>query len=87
MFSHIVKKTSIHIVLSIVDTKYLHLEQLDVRKTSLHGDFDEKIYMAHPHGIEVKDNSVYRLKKNLYGLKQASRQWYMKFDNFMHEHG
>ena len=28
-----------------------------------------------------------KLKKILYGLKQGPRQWYLKFDNFMHEHG
>jgi hypothetical protein len=30
---------------------------------------------------------VCRLKKRLYGLKQAPRQSYLKFDNFMTEHG
>ena len=28
-----------------------------------------------------------RLRKNLHGLKQAPRQWYLKFDNFMTEQG
>ena len=41
IFSPVVKMTSIHIVLSIVATENLHLEQLDVN-----GDLDEEIYMA-----------------------------------------
>ena len=48
IFSPIVKMTSIRTVLSLVATEDLHLEQLDVKKTFLHGDLDEEIYMAQP---------------------------------------
>ena len=88
IFSPVVKMTSIRTVLSLVATKDLHLEQLDVKTTFLHGDLDEEIYMAQPQGFEVKGkaNLVCRLKKSVYGLKQAPRQWHLKFDSFMHEH-
>ena len=43
------------------------------------------ILMKQPEGFKVKgkENMVYKLKKNQYGLKQAPPQWYKKFDSFM----
>ena len=41
IFSFFVKMTSIRSILSLVATKYLHLEQLDVKTTFLHGDLEE----------------------------------------------
>jgi hypothetical protein len=89
IFSPVVKMNSIRTILSLVVIEYLHLEQLDVKTTFLHGDLDEQIYMQQPQGYEVKgkQNLVCRLKKSLYGLKQAPRQWYLKFDRFMIEQG
>ena len=77
--------TSIKTILSLVATKDFHLEQLDVKTTFLHGDLEEEIYMQQPKGYEVKgkEKLVCRLKKSFYGLKQALRQWYLKFDKFM----
>jgi len=55
---------------------------MDVKTTFLNGDLDENIYMAQPKGfvVEGKERMGCRLKKSIYGLKQASRQWYLKFD-------
>ena len=80
--------TSIRTILSIVASEELHLEKLEVKTTFLHGDLDEEIYMAQPQGFEVKgkENLVCKLKKSLYGFKQAPQQWYLKFDHFMHKH-
>jgi hypothetical protein len=65
--------TSIHTILSIVGIEDLHLLNLNVKTTFLHGDLDEEIYMAQSQGFEVKgkENLICRLKKSLYGLKQA----------------
>jgi hypothetical protein len=71
----IIKMISIRTILSLVVVEYLHLEQLDVKTTFLHGDLEEDIYMQQPQGYEVKgkDNLVCRLKKSLYGLKKDPR--------------
>ena len=41
IFSPVVKITSIKTILSIVIVKDLHLEQLNVKTTFLHGDLEE----------------------------------------------
>jgi len=81
--------TLIRTILGLVAAEDFHLEQLDVKTTFLHGDFEEEMYMQQPQGYEVKgkEKLVCRLKKSLYGLKQAPRQWYLKFDRFMSEQG
>jgi hypothetical protein len=60
----------------------LELHQMDVKTAFLNGDLVENIYMAQLKGfiVEGKDRMGCRLKKSIYGLKQASRQWYLKFD-------
>ena len=88
IFSPVVKMSSIRVVLSLTASLDLELEQLDVKTDFLHGDLNEEIYMSQPEGFEVKgkEHMVCKLKKSLYGLKQASRQWYKKFDSFMVSH-
>ena len=60
----------------------LELHQIVVKTAFLNGDLEENVYMAQPKGFVVKgkENMGCHLKKSIYGLKQASRQWYLKFD-------
>jgi hypothetical protein len=87
IFSPVVKMTSIRTILSLLAVQDLHLEHLDVKIAFLHGDLEGDIYMQQAQGYEFKgkENLVCRLKKRLYGLNKAPRQWYLKFDKFMTE--
>ena len=61
---------------------------MDVKTTFLNGDLEEEVYMVQLEGFSSKDNHlVCKLKKSIYGLKQASRQWYLKFRNIVTSFG
>ncbi|RVW94385.1 Retrovirus-related Pol polyprotein from transposon TNT 1-94 [Vitis vinifera] len=81
--------STIRLVLGMVAAKNLHLEQSNVKTTFLHGDLEEDLYMIQPEGfiVQGQENLVYKMRNSLYVLKQAPRQWYKKFDNFMHRIG
>ena len=72
IFSPMVKLTSISVLMSLAATFDLEIEQMDVKTTFLHGDFEEEMYMKQPEGFTMKgkEEMVCRLKKSLYGLKQ-----------------
>ena len=59
----------------------LELHQMDVRTAFLNGNIDKTIYIVQPKNFESKNkkNMVCKLKKSIYGLKQASCQLYHKF--------
>ncbi|MCO5577784.1 hypothetical protein L7F22_031617 [Adiantum nelumboides] len=85
--------TTLRLVLGLVVTEGLKLNQMDVKMEFLHGDLEEDVYMVQLEGFEMefekpkRANLVCRLCKALYGLKQGSRQWYLTFDKYMQSQG
>lgn len=53
---------------------------IDAVSTFLQGDIEEEIYIMQPAMYRNGKQEVFRLKKSLYGLKRASRQWNKKLD-------
>jgi len=57
------------------------LHQMDVKTAFLNGSPEKEVYMKQPEGLYSSEgeNLVYKLNKSIYGLKQASRRWCLKF--------
>jgi hypothetical protein len=58
---------------------------MDVKTTFLNGEIEEEVYIKQLEGFVIhnKKSHVYRLKKAMYGLKQAPCAWYEKMDGFL----
>ena len=90
IFLPIVKMTTLRLLLGIMVTEDLELEQLDVKTTFLHIDLEEDIYMSQPEGFTtMREESllICQLKKILYSLKQAPTMWYHKFHSYIQQFG
>ena len=55
---------------------------MDVKTAFLNGNLDEDVYMIQPEGFVDPTNTgnICKLQKSIYGLKQASRSWNIRFD-------
>ena len=87
-FSPVAKIATVRIVISLATAKGWPLCQLDINNAFLHGFLDEEVYMHPPLGYDkAQDGEVCKLKRSLYGLKQASRQWNKELSKFLLDHG
>jgi hypothetical protein len=70
-FSSVARYTSIRTILSLGIVMKWKVNQMDVKTPFLNGEIKEEVYVDQPQGFEVhdKETHVYRLKKDLYGLK------------------
>ncbi|GJU10433.1 retrotransposon protein, putative, ty1-copia subclass [Tanacetum coccineum] len=76
-FSPVADIRAIRILIAIAAYYDYEIWQLDVKTAFLNGHLSEEVYMEQPEVfVNPKyHNHVCKLKRSIYGLKQASRQW------------
>lgn len=83
-FSPVAKNVTVRLMFSIVAVKGWPLHQVDINNGFLHGFFDKEVYMVPHEGYhKANEGQVCHLKRSLYGLKQASRQWNAEFTKYL----
>lgn len=88
-FAPVVRQTSLRLLYALSVEHNLKLRQLDVSTAFLNGNLDEEIYMEQPEMFveEASIKKVCKLRKAIYGLKQAGRQWFKRIDAVIKEFG
>nr|GEZ59047.1 copia protein [Tanacetum cinerariifolium] len=76
-FAPVARLEAIRIFLAYAAHKNMVVYQMDVKTAFLNGNLREEVYVSQPDGFVDSDNPnhVFKLKKSLYWLKQASRVW------------
>ena len=88
-FSPVARFESLCMLLVLATLEDWHIHQMDVKSAFLNGVLDEEIYMEQPQGFIIADaaEKVCRLKKAIYGLKQAPCTWNMAFHDVLTAQG
>ena len=87
-FAPVIRLESIRILLAIASHLNFKLYQMDVKSAFLNGMLQEEVYVEQPKGFvdPHRPDDVYKLKRALYVLKQASRAWYDGLTTYLTEH-
>lgn len=88
IFAPVARQTTFRILLSIASKENLLVHHLDVTTAFLNGKLSDSIFMKQPPGFENNNKDlVCRLKKGIYGLKQAARLWNDTVHRLLTSHG
>ncbi len=83
VFAPVVRHSSIRTLLSIANRHNVDLYGLDISNAFARANVDEDLWVEQPHGYEQTGPNgeplVCKLKKGLYGTKQAARLWHTTF--------
>jgi hypothetical protein len=82
-FSHIVMLKSVWILPAIPAYFDYEIWQMDVKMAFLNRNLTDDVYMTQPEGFVNPKHvgKICELQKSIYGLKQASQNWNLYFDD------
>ena len=86
-FAPVMRFETLRTTLALATVNGWDLRQFDVKGAYLNGYIEEEIYMRQPPGFEDKSERVCRIRRSLYGLKQAGNVWNKELDTALQDLG
>ena len=82
LFGRLLCLSQNRIILAIAAFHGYEIWLKDVKTAFINGKLEEDVHLIQPRGFDNASNSkkVCKFQKAIYGLKQASRSWNMRFD-------
>jgi Reverse transcriptase (RNA-dependent DNA polymerase) len=90
-YASVLHATSLRALIAVTVALRWHIHQIDFESAYLNADVSEglPIYLKPPTGIQYgqSGHGVFKLLKNIYGLKRAGQAWSKLLQNWLIEHG
>jgi hypothetical protein len=82
VFAPVARIETVRLLIALAARSGWKVHHMDVKSAFLNGDLCEEVYVQQPPGFVVENGSgkVLRLRKALYGLRQAPRAWNARLD-------
>jgi hypothetical protein len=83
VFAPVAHMESVRLLLTLAAQEGWQVHHMDVKSAFLNGDLKDEVYVRQPAGFIIagQEGKVLRLRKALYGLRQAPRAWNSKLDD------
>ncbi|KAG8064903.1 hypothetical protein GUJ93_ZPchr0004g39485 [Zizania palustris] len=89
VFAPVARMESIRMLFAVAAQEGWLVHHMDVKSAFLNGELKEEVYVQQPPGFIAAghEGKVLKLKKALYGLRQAPRAWNSKLDSSLRSLG
>jgi hypothetical protein len=78
---------SLRLLLAMASQHGWPIASFDVKSAFLHSDINHPVYIRPPPGVSVKPVCVLKLRKALYGTRQAARCWWLHLKSCLEKIG
>lgn len=86
-YAPVVRHRTIRLILALAVQNKLLINHIDIAAAYLNGQLEEEVFMRQPDVFvdqhQTHPEKVCKLKKSLYGLKQAGRDWNTKINEVL----